>query len=432
MLPVPISECHFDHLRYDDGSSNMKTHTGNFIILSLILLFFYGCIDIPTKPPSFTYDGERKIGAILALTGKWAYGTEKQGIDLAVKEINSVGGILGKKVIIQYRDTQSDLAIAYSVAQDLVADDSIAVVIGGTTSSEAMTIVSLFVEARKAFIVVSATAAKLFDLYYSSGYVWRSILGDSIQMMALAHRIIDFNSGSFINVDNEYGNGLIQPLRTYLIKRIKPSFKIKSSFTFAEGTTDFHSLLEPVVNENPEVIVIGAYAHEGAWIVKTLKELNYKGKVICSEACREEEFIRLAEPANAEGVEGTAPYVDANSNFFSLFEKEYSQAPDIFAASAYDATYIVAYTLEKAGDNIADAFVESIEYVANQPGKIISYGSENFIEGVRIIRSGSDVNYIGASGYFDFHPLGLNLLGGVFEYWKIEDGNFITIGTFTQ
>lgn len=415
----------------------MKIHIGNIILFSLILLVFYSCIDIPTgpnfKPP--TFDGEIKIGAILTLTGIWGYESEKRGIDLAVQEINSVGGILGKKVTVEYKDTHGHLNMAYSAAQDLIADDNIAVVVGCSTSASALTVAPLFAEAQKVLILTSATTARISDEYSSSGYIWRSILSDSIQTMALAHKIVDFNSGSFINVDNTYGNGLIQPLKNYLIRRLKPSFRIKTSFTFKEedeDVIDFHSLLKPIVEDNPEVIVIGAYSQHGAKIVEGLKNLNYKGEILCCESCKMEQFIYdMDDPLNAEGVMGTAPYVDPDGDFFKAYEQQYSHPPDPYATSAYDAVYIAAYTLEKAGSNNVDAFIESIESVANQPGRLIYYGSENFIEGVRIIRSGDNVNYIGASGYCDFHPLGLDLLGGIFEYWRVEDGKFVTIGTFT-
>ena len=52
---------------------------------------------------------EIKIGAILPLTGDAAiYGKDaKEGIDLAEEEINKSGGILGKRIVVSYEDSQA-------------------------------------------------------------------------------------------------------------------------------------------------------------------------------------------------------------------------------------------------------------------------------------------------------------------------------------
>jgi urea ABC transporter substrate-binding protein len=79
-----------------------------------------------------------KICQVDDLSGDFAvYGRPKRlGPQLAVKEINAAGGVLGKKLEIVFYDGQSDVKRNQELAQKCVLDDQVDVVMAGTTSSE--------------------------------------------------------------------------------------------------------------------------------------------------------------------------------------------------------------------------------------------------------------------------------------------------------
>ena len=80
-----------------------------------------------------------KIGANLELTGNSAsYGTSaKNGIEMAVKEINDAGGLLGKKIEVSYADNRSEATEAANAMQKLL-DDQVDFIVGPDTSSGAL------------------------------------------------------------------------------------------------------------------------------------------------------------------------------------------------------------------------------------------------------------------------------------------------------
>ena len=100
----------------------------------LIMVFPLACVKKEEKVIN--------IGAILPLTGEGAkYGdAAKKGINLAVKEINSAGGINGKSVQIIYEDSQGDPKAGVAAMQKLVITDKVSAVIGDLLSSVTLAI----------------------------------------------------------------------------------------------------------------------------------------------------------------------------------------------------------------------------------------------------------------------------------------------------
>ena len=83
-----------------------------------------------------------KIGAILPLTGDAAqYGKAcRCGMDLAVKQLNAQGGVLGKTLCIIYEDSQAVPSTAVSAINKLIAVDGVKLIIGDMFSSPTLAI----------------------------------------------------------------------------------------------------------------------------------------------------------------------------------------------------------------------------------------------------------------------------------------------------
>ena len=116
---------------------------------------------------------EIKIGAILPLTGDIAvYGQKmKNGIDLAVKHINSKGGIDGKQIKVLYEDDQGEPKASVAAVQKLITIEKIPVIIGGAISATALPTVPI---ADKKKVVLFSPAATTPKLSGMSRYFFRN------------------------------------------------------------------------------------------------------------------------------------------------------------------------------------------------------------------------------------------------------------------
>ena len=101
--------------------------------LSFALLI---CCALPTKSTSAVAADPIKIGAVLPFSGGVElYGRQaKLGLDLATKEINAGGGILGRPLEVIYEDDQTDPAVAVKATRKLIERDGVLAVIGPITS----------------------------------------------------------------------------------------------------------------------------------------------------------------------------------------------------------------------------------------------------------------------------------------------------------
>jgi len=102
----------------------------------LFLLTLLASRASPTKSNSSSPAEPIKIGAVLPFSGGVElYGRQaRQGLDLAAKEINSGGGILGRPVEIIYEDDKTDPEIAVKATRKLIESDNVLAVVGPITS----------------------------------------------------------------------------------------------------------------------------------------------------------------------------------------------------------------------------------------------------------------------------------------------------------
>ena len=165
-----------------------------FLFASLFILG--ACSASPTGKSSSSADGGNKqtgdtikIGVNLELSGAVAgYGSqEKDGIELAVEQINNDGGILGKKVELVVKDNKSDNNEAATAAANLATNDDAVAIIGPATSGASKAVIPNITKAQVPFITPSGTDD---SVTMSNGkvqeYVFRSSFQDSFQGKVLA------------------------------------------------------------------------------------------------------------------------------------------------------------------------------------------------------------------------------------------------------
>ena len=132
-----------------------------------------------------------------------------------------------------------------------------------------------------------------------------------------------------------------------------------------------------------------------------------------------------------DGSIGTAPEALASSEAATIFRQDYQQKygelpPQPYIDTAYDATFVLAMALEKAGSANPTAVRNAIRFVANPPGTQILPGQ--WAKAKQLIDSGADVNYQGASGPINFDQNGD--VSGTYAYWTIKNGKIETVRVF--
>ena len=291
-----------------------------------------------------------RIGALIPQSGTLeAYGRNvKNGLMLALNQINDMGGVNGKKLDIIFEDDGSDEKIAVEKANALIKQ-GVPVIIGGVTSNVALAIAPVCESNKVVLLSPSASSPKLTK---AGSYVFRNYPSDSLEgkiMAEYAVRHMKIKSVAVLYIDNDYGQGLMDVFND-TFTGIGGEITIQKSFT--QGQTDFAAIVKEVKGRPSDAVYIIGYYTEIAGILHELKKQKVESKIISVEGVAQPIILEIAAE-DAEGLVYPQPPYSPDSpdaaiqKFVSSYRAKYGTKPDIDAAFSYDALRIVAKAIEK-------------------------------------------------------------------------------------
>lgn len=310
-----------------------------------------------------------KIGAMLPLSGDAAQYGEwgKNGISLAVDEINSKGGIKGNKIEVVYEDDAADPKKGVSTVNKLISIDKVKVIIGPIPSAVTLAIAPIC-ENNKV-VVLSSSSNPIIT--HAGDYIFRNWPSDDFEGSAMAQYAIKmkFNNIAVFHINNEYGLGIATIFKEQYIKL---GGRVLITEAFMQGGSDMRSLLTKIKSYNPDAIYLIGHTKENGYIVKQARDLGIKTQILGTVGIEGPDFINIAGES-AEGLVYTAPAFDPDAHdpvintYQEAYIKKYGMKSEIFAATAYDALNIIALMIQKYG-NDPDKIKAGLYALKNYPG----------------------------------------------------------------
>ena len=307
-----------------------------------------------------------KIGGIGPLTGAYAnYGlSEKNGAELAVKEINEAGGIAGKQIELSYQDSQGESESAVNAYGNLM-DWGMEVSLGCVLSGENASVVAAARDDDVLLITPSGSADKCID---GNDKAFRVCFYDSYQGAAAAQYIKDNNMVDTVGIlyqsDNDYSVGLYN---AFVAKCGELGITIAETQTFTSSTnTDFSTQVNALVASGAKLVFIPIYAEEASTFL-TQARGKFAGDVYFFGADGLDGILGKVEqdPTIANNVLMLTPFSADNpaenvQSFVKKYQEAYGATPDQFAADAYDAIYVIKAAVEKAGSTSGAALASAL------------------------------------------------------------------------
>ncbi len=291
-----------------------------------------------------------KIGADYATSGNLArYGDwATKGIGLAVEEVNSEGGINGKRIEIVFEDSKgvpSEAVIAYNKLKNV---DNTKYVIT-YQSSIALAVAPLANKDKIIQMDVSATTPLYStpnDYTFRTGITANQLAEESTDVL---FNLLNTKEIGVIYINNDFGKGVINVFKNSY------QGKITSEETFEQDASDFKTQLLKLKNTNVSVIFLVSHVKEGGILVKQAKELGFNFSFFTDVYSVEApDFINTAREA-AEGIIYVAPKFDSNATaallFTSNYKEKYNEEPTYFAAQAYDGLVALAKAIRNCTDS---------------------------------------------------------------------------------
>ena len=304
-------------------------------------------------PHATAQDGPLRIGVVGPFSGPSAdFGIPMQnGIRQAVDEINSVGGYLGRQIELVIKDDKADPVVGTQVSEELAAANVVAA-IGFCNTGVAMKGIEVFQARKIPLIVPCSTGTPITSKYPApESYIFRIAPPDSIQAPFVVNDIVKrgWDRVAVFADTSGYGEaGLKDVERALADRQLKPVYVSR----FALGVKDLTDDLKAARAAGANVVFSYTVGPENAAIARGRQALGWKVPQVGAWPLSFPFFIDGGKDA-AEGALMAQTFIAEPSNerrltFLSAYSKKFNtrRIPvPMAAAQAYDATYLLLYSL---------------------------------------------------------------------------------------
>lgn len=343
--------------------------------------------------------GPIPIGAVLALTGPLAVAglPERDGIQLAIKQINRNGGVKGRQIEAIIEDDASNPETAVSKSNSLIFNRKVKALLGSTGIASTVGIGGVTAPAKLPQIAFTGLGPPVererncvFHLTPAQELNARSLLEYSVKTLKFKRLAILHDSG--------FGAPVANSLKA-LASEYGVDFVAIEKFDLS--ATDATTQAAKIKSANPEAILVVAASPTP---FRSVKQMKVAVPVIAAHASAPYDVVK----AMGDGSEGVifADFVVAEDPlphqkaFVEAFQKEYGRLPKNFDAAGYDSVQMLAKALEKVGPDA---------------------GNEQLCQALKVPHQGVLANY----------DLAAPDMGGIkvssFTYSRFEGGKFVRL-----
>lgn len=330
--------------------------------------------------PDISFSNPIRIGGIFPLTGKSKRMNfaSQYGAILAVNEINSTGGINGKKLDLVFFDNKSS-AIGTKVAAERAVERGVIAVIGPSWSSEARVAAKIMQKNKIPMITNTATHK---DITLHKNYIFRACFTNCAQGRALAQFAInDLNSKEAVilkNVSSDYSIDLAENFKNAYSSL---GGTVIGEMIYMPDQKNFKTLLVQVKGLNPDVLFLPGHGYCGA-ILAEAQEQGIRSKFLGSDGWDTNYFFQVGGQNVKEAyysshwsIGNKITEVDCFFNKYSLF---FGMEPTGDAAMSYDSVMLIREAIEKGESFSSDDIKKNLAVVKDFKGisGSISFNSE--------------------------------------------------------
>lgn len=311
-----------------------------FIIYLLVLISLTGCM-------------HRKRNNEIVIGVAWPFELKdnlfNEGVDLAVKEINSSGGINGRELRLIKKDDKSEVSSGMAIAQSFAENKEIQAVIGHYNSFISIPASTIYDNAGLVMLSPTSTAPSLTQNGYR--HVFRGIPSDdeiarqlSIYLSKQGYkRMVIYYS------DDSYGNGLANSFEDHAKSN---GISIVDRFNYYTSLEDLKRLHKRWQAFGVDGVFISASVAAGGEFILDAGRAGIKLPFVAGNSLDSPELFKIAGEAAQGLVAGSVfnPYDDCPEvdKFVKDFVEEYKVMPSSYAALGYDAVKMLAAAIKKS------------------------------------------------------------------------------------
>ena len=294
----------------------------------------------------------------------------RDGVRLAIAEINKAGGVMGRQLMAVERDDEARNELGVQIAQELINKEKVVATLGYINTGVALASQRFYQEAEIPVLNNVATGTVITQQFAKerANYVFRNAAPDSIQAPMIVDEAITkrgFKKPAILADSTNYGQLGRDDLEKALAAK---GVKAVATEKFNIGDTDMTAQLLRAKEAGADVILTYGIGPELAQIANGQAKLGWKVPLVGSWTLSMATFIDTAG-ANGSGAMMPQTFVQLPSTpKRAAFIKAYQEATKIdrmpspvSAAQGYDSVYLLAAAIKQAGGTEGRKIKDALE-----------------------------------------------------------------------
>lgn len=313
----------------------------------------------------------------------------RDGVKLAVTEINAQGGVLGRKIEIVERDDEAKNERGVQVAQELINKEKVVATVGFINTGVALASQRFYQEAKIPVINNVATGTVITKQFADQpeNYVFRTSANDAIQSSMIVEEAITKRKMKKVAIladSTNYGQLGREDLEKALDKK---GIKAVAVEKYNIKDVDMTPQLLKAKQAGAEAVLTYGIGPELAQIANGMEKLNWKVPMIGSWTLSMGNFIDNAGK-NGDGTLMPQTFIqDPNTpkrkTFIDSYVKAYKPTGDripspVSAAQGYDSIYLLAAAFKQAGGTEGTKVRAALENLSDKVDGVVTTYNKPF------------------------------------------------------
>ncbi len=302
----------------------------------------------------------------------------KEGVELAVDEINGQGGINGRKIRLVVKDDEGTVTGGVTVAQSLIQIPDLVAVIGHRASFVSIAASAIYEEAGIVMLSPASTAPSLTQKGYQ--LVFRNIPSDAeiARQLALFAARKGHRRMAIYYSEDSYGLGLANAFEDHAKNE---GIKIVDRISYYADGEDLERIAKKWSALDYDSIFVAHYMPDGAIFIADAVKAGISLPFLAGDAMDTPELYEIAGKAAEGTVVGSifnpeVPRPETKS-FIEKFSQKYNTPPTPYAAQGYDAVWLLAAAIEESGSTDPKDIAAKLRTFKERPG---AAGSHTFTD----------------------------------------------------
>ena len=327
--------------------------------LLLCAAAFAGC-----KKPSEdkgAEDGDIVIGVLCPTTGSEAYYGQDmmRSYELAVKEINDAGGVLGRQLALYQQDDACDPNIASQAAAKIITR-GVDFVVGGYCSGATVPTLQQFYDEDLIMLVSAANSTRITEQGLIQTFMLNSPGTHAAVTLKDLCQSLDATKVALIHQGDDYTKNLADICTETLPQN---GIEIVTTQMMEKGAADVSAIVTAIRNSGAEFVYWCGYHADGGNVIKQLRNGGYEGYIAVGDGSASVDLIAACGDAG-EGVYVTSPpfveFAEGGEKFVADFNAMHNIEPGTYATLCYDTIYVLKAAIESAGTTNTSAVRDAV------------------------------------------------------------------------